>query len=70
MSVNEPTNGSDSQTMNIAAGPEYQSLLDKLAKRNGNLTRSAMVRVLIQQEANRQGITLELEAIAPYPPQL
>jgi hypothetical protein len=62
MSVNEPTNGNDSQTMNIAASPEYQILLDKLARRNGGLTRSAMVRVLIQQEANRQGLTLETEA--------
>jgi hypothetical protein len=63
MSVNEPTNGTASETMNIAAGPEYQNLLDKLARRNGNLTRSAMVRILIQQEANRLGIT------APQTPQ-
>lgn len=57
MSVNEPTNGTDSGMMNVSAGPEYQTLLDELRKRNGNLTRSAMVRVLIQQEANRLGIT-------------
>lgn len=55
MSVNEP-NGTGSETMNIAAGTEYQQLLDEIAKRNGKLSRSAMVRILIQQEANRLGI--------------
>ena len=63
MSVNEPTNGADSPTMNIAAGPEYQVLLDKIAKRYGNLTRSATVRLLIQQEANRQNITADEPAL-------
>lgn len=63
MSVNEPTNGADSPTMNIAAGPEYQKLLDELGKRYGRLNRSAMVRLLIQQEANRLGITADSQTL-------
>lgn len=52
-------NGPDSGMMNISAGPEYQQLLDAIAKRNGGLNRSAMVRILIQSEADRLGISIE-----------
>ena len=59
MSVNEPTNGTDSPTtFNVSANLEHQMLLDELRNRNGKLSRSEMVRALIRQEASRQGIAI------------
>ena len=43
----------------LAATPEDKRLLERLAKRSGNMSQSAMVRRLIREEAIRAGLLVE-----------
>ena len=70
MSVTEPKITEGGNFITLAATADDKLLLFKLAKRNGDMSQSAMVRKLIRDEAARQGITLEMDAVVPATPQL
>lgn len=65
MSVNEPT--TLTTWISLAATPEDKQLLERLAKRGGNMSQSAMVRRLIRQEAARRGVVAPDADAAPLP---
>lgn len=57
MSANEPT--TLTSWISLAATQEDKTLLERLAKRSGNMSQSAMVRRLIREEAIRAGLLVE-----------
>lgn len=57
MSANEPT--TLTTWISLAATPEDKQLLERLAKRGGNMSQSAMVRRLIREEAIRRGLLVQ-----------
>ena len=57
MSANEPT--TLTTWISLAATPEDKQLLERLAKRGGNMSQSAMVRRLIREEAIRCGLLVQ-----------
>lgn len=65
MSVNEP-NGLTT-FINVAATPADKQLLELLARQDGNMSQSAMVRRLIRQEAARRGAVAPDADAAPLP---
>lgn len=57
MSVNEPT--TLTTWISLAATQEDKQLLERLAKQDGNMSQSAMVRRLIRAEALRRGLLVQ-----------
>lgn len=68
MSVTEPKITESGNFITLAATPDDKLLLFKLAKRNGDMSQSAMVRKLIRDEAIRQGITLDMDSLTAANP--